>query len=102
MTSVRHAGRSTDDGLSPSPFANPGSHPAVRSFLRAVAAAGICAAAGGWIGSRRDMGGAPLGAAVAALFLLLVPFFLLGVGDFAHRAARWLAGRPARVVAADA
>lgn len=53
--------------------------------------------AGGWLVRAQGYGGLPLLATEAALILLLLPYFLLGLTDLDDRLQRWLADRPVRI-----
>jgi membrane protease YdiL (CAAX protease family) len=75
---------------------------AVLRSIGAVAAASAAAAAGGQLAARDGAGGAPLFVAVATLFLLLLPYFLLGLTDLGEVLGRRVAGRPLPTAAACA
>ena len=47
----------------------------------------------------RGYGGAPLVATIAALFLLLLPYFLLGTTRLSARIGAWMEARPSRTLA---
>jgi membrane protease YdiL (CAAX protease family) len=66
----------------------------------ALAAAATLAAGGLLV--QRGHAGLPLGATLASLFLLLLPYFLGGLTDLPQRVGRWLDHRPGRLLAAAA
>ena len=67
-----------------------------------VSLAAITALAAGGLLVQRGHGGLPLSAAVAGLFLLLLPYYLGGLTDLPQQLGRWLNRRPGRLLAASA
>lgn len=67
-----------------------------------VLLAAITALAAGGLLVQRGHGGLPLFAAVAGLFLLLLPYYLGGLTDLPRQFGRWLNRRPGRLLAASA
>jgi membrane protease YdiL (CAAX protease family) len=75
--------------------------PAASIWVSISLAAAAALAAGGLL-VQRGHGGLPLTAAVAGLFLLLLPYFLGGLTDLPQRLGRWLDHRPGRLLATAA